>query len=36
MERRKFIIDGREYETYQMNNRQLVDLIRDCEITDGD
>lgn len=36
MERRKFIIDGREYETYQMNNRQLVDLIRDCEITDDD
>ena len=36
MNTKKFIIDGREYESYQLSNRQLVDLIRDCEISDED
>jgi hypothetical protein len=36
MNTKKFIIDGREYESYQLSNRQLVDLIRDCEISNKD
>lgn len=36
MEAKKFNIDGREYETYQLSNRQMVDLIKSNEISDDD
>ena len=36
METKKFIIDGREYQTYQLSNRQMLDLIKGNEISDDD
>lgn len=30
----KFKIDGREYESYQLSNNQLVDLLNDDKLTD--
>lgn len=36
METKKFIIDGREYETYQLSNRQMLDIIKGNEINDDD
>ena len=36
METKKFIIDGREYETYQLSNRQMLDIIKGKEINDDD
>ena len=34
MEAKKFNIDGREYETYQLSNRQMLDLIKNNEMSD--
>ena len=36
METKKFNIDGREYETYELSNRQMLDLIKGNEISDDD
>lgn len=36
METKKFNINGREYETYQLSNRQMLDLIKGNEISDDD
>jgi len=36
MERRKFVIDGREYETYELSNEQMVHLANSKELTDAD
>lgn len=33
---RKFNINGREYESYQLSNSQLVDLIKSDDISDED
>ena len=33
---KKFNIDGREYESYQLSNSQLVDLIKSDDISDED
>ncbi len=34
METKKFNINGREYETYQLSNRQMLDLIKNNEMSD--
>lgn len=34
MERKKFTIDGREYEDYQLSNEQIVRLLESEDITD--
>jgi hypothetical protein len=36
MERRKFVIDGREYETYELSNEQMVRLANSKDLTDAD
>jgi uncharacterized protein YuzB (UPF0349 family) len=36
MERRKFVIDGREYETYELSNEQLVHLANSSELMGAD
>jgi uncharacterized protein YuzB (UPF0349 family) len=36
MERRKFVIDGREYETYELSNEQMVHLVNSKELSDTD
>jgi hypothetical protein len=36
MERRKFVIDGREYETYELSNEQMVRLANSKELSDAD
>jgi uncharacterized protein YuzB (UPF0349 family) len=36
MERRKFVIDGREYETYELSNEQMVHLANSKDLTDAD
>lgn len=33
---KRFNIDGREYEMYQLSNRQLLDLIKDNNISNDD
>ena len=33
---KRFNIDGREYEMYQLSNRQLLDLIKDDNISNDD
>lgn len=32
MASKKFIIDGREYESYQLSNEQIIRLVRDNEV----
>lgn len=36
MERRKFVIDGREYETYELSNEQMVHLANGNELMGAD
>ena len=36
MERRKFVIDGREYETYELSNEQMVHLANSKDLMGAD
>ena len=36
MERKKYVIDGREYETFELSNEQLIDLIVGNTLTDSE